>query len=453
MKKSIMITASAALFMCCTPQKESTVHLKGQLFDMGSNTVTLSYDGAASLIGNSKDITLLTDNEGKFDTILTITEPSYYRISRNTLYLTPGDDITVKITPNNQEAEFNGKGAEINNYMKYRLFPKGGSFLEGGSNVKGNYEETKELIDSLSKIRISELNSLKEATDEFKELELARIKADIANSYLSFASYAMMKERNLKTEEDYKHYADSLFKKAVIDAKPIFKELNNDKFLDVAVVRDIMHYVINPREEQTTYLAEEITISPYMNELYKAASYVNKLRGSISEEFFNEVNQFIESMQYPEFITEIKAKVKQATKLMKGQPAIDFEIKDTEGNTHKLSEFKGKIIYLDFWATWCGPCVQESPHFEKLAKEFEGQDIVFIPISTDKNKEEWINFITAHKKELPQYNSLDTKLDTDWAIHYIPRFVIIDKDFKIIDAYAPRPSEAKTKQLLEALIK
>ena len=244
MKKSIMITASAALFMCCTPQKESTVHLKGQLFDMGSNTVTLSYDGAASLIGNSKDITLLTDNEGKFDTILTITEPSYYRISRNTLYLTPGDDITVKITPNNQEAEFNGKGAEINNYMKYRLFPKGGSFLEGGSNVKGNYEETKELIDSLSKIRISELNSLKEATDEFKELELARIKADIANSYLSFASYAMMKERNLKTEEDYKHYADSLFKKAAIDAKPIFKESK-----DMPILEDL--FEILGREEKT----------------------------------------------------------------------------------------------------------------------------------------------------------------------------------------------------------
>ena len=452
MKKGIYLFVTTALFIGCTSPKETTVHLKGQLIDMGSNMVTLAYDGAESLAGNSKDFMLITDENGNFDTTLTITEPAYYQISRNTLYLTPGDDLTIKITQDSREAEFTGKGAEVNDYMKYRLFPKGGSYLEAGRNIINNYEDTKALIDSLAGEREKQLDALKEATDEFKALEHARIRADIANSYLSYASYAMMKERSLKNPEERKHFRDSLYQRAVKDAKPIFKEVNNDKYLDVAVVRDIMYKVVNPRNEQAEYLAEGLTVSPYMTELYAAARYVNKLRGKISEELFNEVNTFIGTMQQPELVTEIKAKVEQATKLMKGRPAIDFEMTDVDGNVHKLSEFKGKILFLDFWATWCGPCVYESPFFEKLAKEYEGKDIQFIPISTDKNKKDWLDFLSAHKKELPQYNSVDEKIYSEWAIHSIPRFILIDKNFNIIDAYASKPSQEETKELLKSLL-
>lgn len=71
-----------------------------------------------------------TDREGHFDTILPLSKPAFYRISRNTLYLSPGDDMEVYITTDNREAVFKGKGAEMNTYMKGRLFPKGGSFWE-----------------------------------------------------------------------------------------------------------------------------------------------------------------------------------------------------------------------------------------------------------------------------------------------------------------------------------
>lgn len=443
MKKSIYLFATTALFLGCSSPKDTTVHLKGQLIDMGSKTVTLAYDGRESLVGGTKDFTLITDEKGYFDTILTVTEPAYYQICRNTLYLTPGDDLTVKITQDNEEAEFTGKGAEVNNYMKYRLFPKGGSFLEAGRNVLGSFEENKILIDSLASIRRQQLDELKDASQEFKELENIRITADIANSYLNYPSYASYK---------YKLNHDSLYAIAVKETKPIMKELNNDKYLDVAVVRDVMSRIVNPYDEQGKYLAEGLTVSPYMTELYAAYRHVNKLRGKISEELFNEVNTFIGTMKQPELVTEIKAKVEQATKLMKGRPAIDFEMTDVDGNVHKLSEFKGKILFLDFWATWCGPCVYESPFFEKLAKEFEGKDILFIPISTDNNRKDWLSFISAHKKELPQYNSVDEKIYSEWAIHSIPRFILIDKDFNIIDAYASNPSQEETKELLKSLL-
>ena len=74
-------------------------------------------------IGDSRDILLKTDAAGYFDTTFVLKEPTYYTISRNTLYLTPGDDMTIKATQTNTEAEFR-IGAEVNNYMKFVFFRK-----------------------------------------------------------------------------------------------------------------------------------------------------------------------------------------------------------------------------------------------------------------------------------------------------------------------------------------
>src|SRR5690554_3680589 len=153
----------SAILLACEGKKESTnqtVHLKGQLIEMGSQEVRMSYNGASSLLGNSRDIILKTDEQGYFDTILIIKDPVYYNISRNTLYLSPGDVLTVKISQNNREAEFSGIGSSVNNYMKYRLFPKGGSFLEAGKNITGDFLATKNTIDSLAAIRFNQLDTL-----------------------------------------------------------------------------------------------------------------------------------------------------------------------------------------------------------------------------------------------------------------------------------------------------
>ena len=98
------------------------VHLKGKLQNMPGRTVTMSYDGASSIVGNSRYITLHLDAEGCFHTVISLNKPAYYNISRNTVYLTPGDELTMKITQRNKDAEFLGKGAEANNYLKERLF-------------------------------------------------------------------------------------------------------------------------------------------------------------------------------------------------------------------------------------------------------------------------------------------------------------------------------------------
>ena len=442
----------SAILLACEGKKESTnqtVRLKGQLIDMGSQEVRMSYNGASSLLGNSRDVILKTDEQGYFDTILTIKDPVYYNISRYTLYLSPGDDLTVKISQDNSEAEFSGIGSSVNNYMKLRLFPKGGSFLEAGRNITGDFLATKNTIDSLAAIRFHQLDTLSAATEEFKSLEAARIKADIVNSYMSYPTYAgFAKERNNNKFElpDRTTQLESMSEYI----RPIIEEINDPKYLDVAVVRDVFSRSNDSLSHALFF--SEVTIPQRTTELFEAASEVRKLSNNVSPETANEVSAYTQTMENKDFAEEINYKIAQASKLFPGKPAIDFELTDTDGNLINLSDFKGKVIYVDLWATWCGPCLKEAPFYEELATKYNSDEIVFLPISTDKNSEVWLKYLESNPKQLKQYHSVDGKLQEEWILQFIPRFLLIDKDFNIVDAYAPSPSGAEIKDLLDSLL-
>ena len=109
-----------------------------------------------------------------------------------------------------------------------------------------------------------------------------------------------------------------------------------------------------------------------------------------------------------------------------------------------LKKYKGQVIYLDFWASWCGPCKREMPYSQKLKKELAGQDIAFIYMSTDKNPDKWKEMIdqlqiTGDHYRLSQ--SLKQEVYTRFNLQYIPRYILINKDGKVADENAKRPSD------------
>lgn len=450
MKIVILATVLTCCFIASYASNEQTpkmVRIKGQLVDMGRKTV-MNYDGASSMLGDSRDIILNVSPEGKFDTTFVLKEPAYFSISRNTLYLTPGDDLTVKITQSNSEAEFSGKGEQVNTYMKKRLFPKGGSYIESGKNIKKDFAATKVTIDSLAAIRYAELDKLTASAD-FKTLEKARITADVINSYICYASYSRMFS-DIKDEAEYKAKWSEFAKALTPLVNPLYKEIMAEKTLDVAVVRDVLSYFT---DSSLAAWFEGITIPERTKELYACDDKVGELRREASPKVVNDVNTFLKSVKNKDFAKELYGKMAQVGKLLPGQPAPDLALRDANGATKKLSDFTGKIIYVDLWATWCGPCIQESPAFEALGKKYANENIVFLPISTDNTPKVWLSYLGAHKKELTQYYSQDKALKADWAIFYIPRFILIDKDFKIVDAYAPRPSSDEISVLIDATLK
>ena len=446
MKRKMLLAASLCLAAMAWAQTPN-VRLHGVLRGMGSNKVTMAYDGAASMIGDSRDITLSTDAEGRFDTAIYVARPTYYLIYRNTLYLSPGDDLEFSLTSENRAAVFSGKGAAANNYLKDRLFPHAGSYLEGGQHLKKDYAATKAYIDSMSVLRRQQLAALPDTDDAFKALESARIDADVVTSVLYYPTYSLIYAKTRKPEMTVKTI-DSFFVAHRDDVRPLIRRIADDRFLDVAAVRGVL---TNVMADSVNYCSLQSAFVPTsrMKELLLALKASMQVKSNVSEATLMQANMTAESLKEEDFAAELRWKISQAQKLEVGQTAYDIRMIDRNGREHRLSEFKGKRIYIDFWATWCGPCIQESPAFEALYEEYKDKDVVFLQVSIDKNLNAWKNYISRHNKRVPQFRSDDPVLKEKWAVLYIPRFVLIDKDFRIASPFAPRPSEQQIRTLLQ----
>jgi len=139
-----------------------------------------------------------------------------------------------------------------------------------------------------------------------------------------------------------------------------------------------------------------------------------------------------------------------------GKPAKNFTYPDVNGKVVSLSDFKGKVVVVDVWATWCGPCKGEIPYLKKLEEEMHGQDVVFIGVSLDeaKDKQKWIDFVKSENlKGVQLHASGWSQIARDYEIKGIPRFMLIDKNGKIVTENAPRPSNPLLKKMIENELK
>lgn len=447
MKKKFALLLSAVIFTVSTLTAQSKVAKISGKLNIEEKATTLSYDGAEAMLGASKNIEIKADAQGNFSIEVPLTKPEYYKIKRNTLYLSPGDNLQIIVDEDSQKSTFRGKGAEANNYLRDRLFPKGGSFLEGGRKVYTNTDSMRTYIQSQAKIRLNNLSQTKNVTQEFKNLEEARIYGDMINSYIMYAGY----RRDLQKIKDQNLYVSKVKEikgELSPDIKELLPKINSEANLNLEVVRGVFSKLKTQPE-----LSEGIVFHPRIEELYTTLSKLSVLSINPSLDNISEIKEYMKSMKYDDLKTELSNKLASVGELVKGAPAIDFEMEDKSGKKLKLSDLKGKYIYIDFWATWCGPCKGEAPHFEKLRADIPNEDITFIAVSTDNSKKAWLEYLNKEDKKTPQYHSADPKLRKDWLIAAIPRFILIDKDFNIVDAYAVRPSSEKAKPYFENLLK
>ena len=131
-------------------------------------------------------------------------------------------------------------------------------------------------------------------------------------------------------------------------------------------------------------------------------------------------------------------------KRIPGAEAIDFEMTDINGKKWHLSDFKGKALFIDIWATWCGPCCAEIPYVAKLVKHYaKNKKIEFLSISVDSNQAKWKKKLAADKPEWKQFicpGDWKSPLCKEYDITGIPRFLFLDKKGRVISLRAPFPS-------------
>jgi len=137
-----------------------------------------------------------------------------------------------------------------------------------------------------------------------------------------------------------------------------------------------------------------------------------------------------------------------------GNP-VDFKLKDINGKIVSLSDFRGKFVVIDFWASWCIPCREEMPAAEKLINDLSGNDkVVFLFISFDEDADAWKKAAKKHEDDGPQLIVGDKNEDLKamFNMDEIPHFAWINSKGVIVKMDAPRPSEFGTKATLKAYL-
>lgn len=143
--------------------------------------------------------------------------------------------------------------------------------------------------------------------------------------------------------------------------------------------------------------------------------------------------------------------------LSPGMPSPQFtDYLNYNGGKNSLSDYKGKYVYIDVWATWCVPCIYEMPFMTAIEKEYEGKNIHFIGLSIDRQKDEdrWRKMIVDKELtgiQLLADNEIESQFIQDYYIQGIPRFILLDPEGNIVSYDAPRPSEPQLKDLFTSL--
>jgi thiol-disulfide isomerase/thioredoxin len=144
-------------------------------------------------------------------------------------------------------------------------------------------------------------------------------------------------------------------------------------------------------------------------------------------------------------------------KKMNNSKAPNFDYENHKEGKTTLESLKGKYVYVDLWATWCGPCRAEIPSLKKMETDYHGKNIEFVSISVDADKDhdKWKAFVTEKQLSGIQLYAGKTPSEfiTAFNVNTIPRFILIDPNGTVVDADAARPSDPKLRQQLDGLLK
>ena len=302
------------------------------------------------------------------------------------------------------------------------------------------------------------------------------IKYDGSSSSSFLAKKYLLKEGNdffgkvfyMSSAKEYKNTLDS-FKIAVINE---FGKITDSTFIKSEVTeldKSIANFI--SRQDKLSKYAKDV--KTYMWETRELGGKFNfyVALDSLNSTDFNEMlaqytsvfQSLLNNVTDAEFIIDAKERIKKTTNSwldrkiaidnmpQEGEPAIDFTYPDKDGNEFALASFKGNLIYVDVWATWCGPCKAEIPSLQKLEADYHDKNITFMSVSVDTDKEAWEKMVA--EKELGGVQLWAdgwSKITKDYAIFGIPRFMLFDANGNVISTDAARPSSDDIREILDA---
>lgn len=185
----------------------------------------------------------------------------------------------------------------------------------------------------------------------------------------------------------------------------------------------------------TCYIADLFSLCESEDEVKNVDSFYSSKYSKLSTEGIKYIDQ-----RKQEFFDRKKF----TKRIESGIPAPDFEIKDVNGMSHKLSDFKRKMIYLHFWATWCGPCRIEMPTLNELINKLDDNKVIVINVCIDNELYKFKKIVSEEK--LGGLNLICDENEGDRLINFynissIPHYVLIDENGLIIKNNCDRPAK------------
>lgn len=141
-------------------------------------------------------------------------------------------------------------------------------------------------------------------------------------------------------------------------------------------------------------------------------------------------------------LQEVRTLSKKYKTITKGQVAYDFEMEDEKGNLHRLSDFRGKYVFMDVWNTLCHVCVEDLPLFIRTGVRYRDKDVVFLTLSLDLGPIGWKKLLDQKNIScsIPHYRSTQrTEFINNYCIYGMPRYILVDPEGKIVDAWNRSP--------------
>ena len=427
------LAISYSLNVIYSQDLSSYVRLSGEITNPNSDKI--------SIRGNGYSKVIKVNSNGTFDDTLAIKEGNFtFNDTREStaLYLAPGYSLDIYFDGEefDETLKYSGIGERPNNFnASYFLF-----------NEKNNldYEtykkiENQEFFDYQLKTHASIMKLLNESeieNEQFLTIQADKFRFKMLNNLITKLGedYFAGKTKGIITQ-----YLDSEIDKIDFKDSVMFAS-NNDyrSFLSSYFVSGLTNGDLKTLELYNEELLE-----------MQKKSIVTTLKRGIS--FYNMekldvyYQTYVKLVPNDKGINRIKEKYERIKTLKKGSPSPSFNYPDTSGKNISLESLKGKLVYVDVWATWCGPCKAQIPFLKQLEEKYREEDIAFVSLSIDqlKNISKWKDMIVDKQLEGIQIiadKAWRSKFVTDYVIEGIPRFILIDKYGNLMDPMAPRPA-------------
>lgn len=444
MKKIICLVVAALTLVSWNEKEPDYALISGVITHKKADWKIVSKDQSFSQ-------TLKIDAQGKFSDTLRVKEGIYFLYDGTNfaqIYIENGSAIVVNADSNdfNKTVKFSGKGSEATNYLSAKTETEGK--LTGDQKTFYTQEETafktkaKEIKTSLETV----LDGVKGISDGYKTKE----KRNLNYSYLT----------KLDNYEKYHEY---------FATKPGFKvsqgflseldELSFENAEDFNFSEDYKKLILSHYTKEGEKISKSASIPEDAALLQALGSISNtniknnllfssaELGITLTTDLKAYYNAFMNASTNEENKKVITQSYNKLLIVNKGQLSPQFvKYENNAGGATSLADLKGKYVYIDVWATWCGPCMAELPFLKKMEEKYEGKNISFVSISVDKASahDKWKKMIVDKKLggiQLIADKDFDSQFIKDYSIMAIPRFILLDPAGNIISSNAARPAE------------